>query len=154
MYRNPISSSLIWLQFKLSRTILGNIQLLGPVYTKRQHQRYHHSAMTLVILFSLKSMETFENGLQTHSGASSQSCRSVDTDIWCKRALMVLLHFKGCRSHTVRCATRENQKPQTTSQLTRPSCNFSCHSNLSFSRSKILSGFYNSGLWENIWKYK
>ena len=43
--------------------------------------------MTLAILFSLKSMETLENGLQPHSGASSQSCRSIDTDAWCKRAL-------------------------------------------------------------------
>ena len=60
---------------------------LGPVYTKHQRQRCDHSAMTLVILFSLKLMETLENGLQTHSGASSQSCRSVDADVWCKRVL-------------------------------------------------------------------
>ena len=39
---------------------------LGPVYTKRQCQRCDHSAMTLVILFSLNSMEILENGLQTH----------------------------------------------------------------------------------------
>ena len=32
-------------------------------------------------------MKTLENGLQTHSGASLQSCRSVDADAWCKRAL-------------------------------------------------------------------
>ena len=57
---------------------------LGPVYTKCQHQGCDHSAMTLVILFSLKSMETLENGLQTHSGASSQSGRSIDVDAWCK----------------------------------------------------------------------
>ena len=61
--------------------------VLGPVYTKRQRQRCDHSAMTLVILFSLKSMEMLENGLQTHSGASSQSCHSIDTDTWCKGAL-------------------------------------------------------------------
>ena len=33
------------------------------------------------------SMEMFENGLQTNSGASPQSCRSVDADVWCKRVL-------------------------------------------------------------------
>ena len=32
-------------------------------------------------------METFENGLQTHSEVSSPSGRSVDTDVWCKRVL-------------------------------------------------------------------
>ena len=71
----------------------------GPVYTKRQHQRCDNSAMTLAILFSLKSMESLENRLQPHSGVtplfsmrtesqeSSQSCCSVDADAWCKRAL-------------------------------------------------------------------
>ena len=37
-------------------------QLLGPVYTKRQHQCYHNSVVTLVILFSLKTMESLQNG--------------------------------------------------------------------------------------------
>ena len=46
-----------------------------------------NSAMVLAILFSLKSMETFENGLQPHSRASSQICRSVHADAWCKHAL-------------------------------------------------------------------
>ena len=56
--------------------------------------------MTLAILFSSKTVESLENGLQTHSGvipliskktesqASSQCCRSVDADAWYKRALM------------------------------------------------------------------
>ena len=35
----------------------------------------------------LKSMETLENGLQPHSGASLQSCCSVDADAWWKQAL-------------------------------------------------------------------
>ena len=55
--------------------------------------------MTLEILFSLKTVESLENRLQTNSGAtplfsmrtvllaSSQSCRSVDADAWCKQAL-------------------------------------------------------------------
>ena len=37
---------------------------LGSVYTKRQRQLYSNSAMTLVILSSLKSVERVENGLQ------------------------------------------------------------------------------------------
>ena len=53
----------------------------------------------LVILFSLKTMESLKNGLQSHSEvtslfsmtavslASLWSCRSIDADIWCKRAL-------------------------------------------------------------------
>ena len=44
--------------------------------------------MTLAILFSLKTMETLENGLQTHSEVSSQSCYSIDAEAWCKRALI------------------------------------------------------------------
>ena len=66
--------------------------LFRLVYTKRQRQRCDHSAMTLAILFSLKSIEKLENGLQTYSGASSQSCHSVVTDAWCKRALRVHLY--------------------------------------------------------------
>ena len=74
---------------------------LGPVYTKRQRQCFHKSAMTLVILFSLQTMESLERGLQPQSGAtqlfsmktillaSSQSCCSVDADAWCKRALNI-----------------------------------------------------------------
>ena len=73
--------------------------LLGPVYTKCQHQRCDNSVMTLVILFSLKSVESLENRLQPHSGvtpffsmrtesqASSLSCHSIDADAWCKWAL-------------------------------------------------------------------
>ena len=71
----------------------------GPVYTKRQRQRCDNSVMMLVILFSLKSVESLENRLQPRSGAtslfsmrteslaSSLSCCSVDADAWCKRAL-------------------------------------------------------------------
>ena len=47
----------------------------------------------LAILFSLKSMETLENGLQTHSGASLASCHSVDADAWCKWALRSFFVF-------------------------------------------------------------
>ena len=61
--------------------------VLGPVYTKHQRQRCNHSAIMIAILFSLKSIETLENGLQTHSGASLQSCRRVDTDVGVNGAL-------------------------------------------------------------------
>ena len=50
--------------------------------------------MMLVILFSLKTIESLENGLQPHlfslrteSLAPSQSCCTVDTDAWCKWTL-------------------------------------------------------------------
>ena len=45
--------------------------------------------MMLALLFSLKSMETLDNGVQPDSGASLQSCRSIDADTWCKRAFNV-----------------------------------------------------------------
>ena len=79
------------------------------MYTKRQRQLCDNAAMTLAILFSLKSMESLENGLQTQSGAtplismrtesqaSSQRCRRVDADAWCKRALSYpFASFNSC----------------------------------------------------------
>ena len=36
---------------------------LGSVYTKRQRQRCDNSAMMLAILFSLKTMESLQNGV-------------------------------------------------------------------------------------------
>ena len=73
------------------------------IYTKRQRQRCDNSAMTLAILFSLKSVELLQNGFATHFQAtplismrtklqaSLQSCRSVDADAdaWCKRTLRI-----------------------------------------------------------------
>ena len=62
--------------------------------------------MTLAILFSLKMMESLENGLQPQSGviplflittellASPQSCHNIEADAWCKRALNGLNCFK------------------------------------------------------------
>ena len=70
-----------------------------PVYTKRQRQRCDDSAMTLVILFSLKPMELLQNrvvtffqvtllfSITTKLLASLQSCYSVDANACCKRAL-------------------------------------------------------------------
>ena len=39
-----------------------------PVYNKRQRQSCENTAMMPVILLSLTTMESRENGLQTHSG--------------------------------------------------------------------------------------
>ena len=55
--------------------------------------------MMLAILFSVKTMELLENGLQPYSGVtplfsmriesklSLQSCWRLDADAWCKRTL-------------------------------------------------------------------
>ena len=68
----------------------------------RQASTFDNSAVTIVILLSLKAMESLENRLQTHtevaplfstrtvSLASSQSWRSFDSDTRCKRALKIL----------------------------------------------------------------
>ena len=73
--------------------------LVGFVYTKRQLQRCHNSAMMAMILFSLKTMEWLQNGIAIHfqatpllsmrteMQASMQSCCRVDADAWCERAL-------------------------------------------------------------------
>ena len=57
--------------------------------------------MILVILFSLKTVESLQNGVATHFQvtplfsmrtellALSQNCSSVDANVWCKRALGV-----------------------------------------------------------------
>ena len=41
---------------------------LGPVYTGRQHQYCDYAAIMLVILLSLKTMESLWNGVTTHYG--------------------------------------------------------------------------------------
>ena len=80
--------------------------LLGPVYTKRQQQCCDNSAMMLVILFSLKTMESLQNrvatyfqvipliSMRTKSLASSQSGCRVDVDAWCKQALTLKNNIK------------------------------------------------------------
>ena len=64
-----------------------------------------NSMMTLAILFSLKTIELLENGLQPQSGAtplvsirtvslaSSRSCDSIDADTWCKQALNMVIRW-------------------------------------------------------------
>ena len=86
---------------------------LGPIYTKRQCQHCDNSVMTLEILFSLKSMELFQNGVATYFQATplismrteSQSHCSVDADVWCKRALnRGILGLSGpCREFALLC---------------------------------------------------
>ena len=39
---------------------------LGPIYTKRQHQHCDKFALTLVILFSLKTIESLQDGVAIH----------------------------------------------------------------------------------------
>ena len=58
------------------------------------HQTSVSTLWQLVILFSLKTKESLEKGLQPHlfsmrteSLASSQSCRTIKADAWCKWAL-------------------------------------------------------------------
>ena len=93
-----------------------NCKPLGLVYTKRQCQRCDNSSMRLAILFSFKTMESLENRLQPHSGAtllismrtelqaSLLCCRSVDADVWCKWVLTPLdkffrrCHLRGVES--------------------------------------------------------
>ena len=63
--------------------------------TEHQRQRWNNSVMTLAIPFSWISMESLQIVVATHflrtvSLASLQSCRSVNTDDWCKRALTFL----------------------------------------------------------------
>ena len=45
--------------------------MLGPVYTKHQHQHCNNSVMMLAILLSLKTMESLQNGVATHLQAAS-----------------------------------------------------------------------------------
>ena len=45
-------------------------RVLGLICTKRQSQSCDNSAMTLAILFSLKTMELLEDGLHPQSGVT------------------------------------------------------------------------------------
>ena len=97
---------------------------IGPVYTKYQHQYWDNFALTVVILFSLETMELLQNGIATNFQAiplfsmrtellvSSKSCRN-DADAWCKRALNLFLgrhlHFIIQKSwyHAIRMSTTD-----------------------------------------------
>ena len=60
-------------------------------------------------------MESLQNRVATHFGvtplfsmravslASSQHCRGIDADVWCKRTLITITRrTQGCRSHTTK----------------------------------------------------
>ena len=80
------------------------VSSLGSVYIKRQRQPCDNSAITLAILFSLKTMESLQIGVAIHFQAtlffsmrsemlaSSQSCHSIDADTWYKWHLKVCSH--------------------------------------------------------------
>ena len=60
---------------------------LRPVYTKRQNQFYINGVMTLATQFSLTTMESLQNKLQTHFKASidadtSTKCNCTTAKQW------------------------------------------------------------------------
>ena len=65
------------------------VEFQGCVYSKHHRQRCDKSAMKLVVLFSLKTVESLENGMAMRrvSLLSSESPNSVDADAWYKQAL-------------------------------------------------------------------
>ena len=89
---------------------------LGPVYTKRQSQYCDNSAMTLMILLSLKRMESLKNGLLPHSGATPLFSMTAVS-------LASLLGYHRVHSGS-RCtwALTDNFGRQMTSVLTNVSC--------------------------------
>ena len=52
--------------FLTASLILSVCDPLGPIYTKYQHQRCGESAMMLAILFSLKTIESLQDGAAIH----------------------------------------------------------------------------------------
>ena len=88
--------------FRDPNPLITNERTSRAIYTKRQRQCCDNWAMMLAILFSLKTIESLENGVATHfqvtplismrteSLASSQSCRKVVVGSWCKRALKII----------------------------------------------------------------
>ena len=87
--------------FVLQRYLLFFVIITDSTNTKCRRQCCDISAMTLAILFSLKTMELLQIGAATHFQvsplfsirtvmlASSQRCRNVDADARCNRALKV-----------------------------------------------------------------
>ena len=77
----------------------SSVSLNAATTLRCRKQFCSHCAVMLLILFSLKTMVSLENEYQLHSEetplfsmrtvslASSQSCGSVGSDVWCKRAL-------------------------------------------------------------------
>ena len=63
--------------------------ILGPGYTEHQRQRFDISVMTLATVFSLKTMESLENGLRLQPGVTPLfSMKAVSVALlqhWCGR---------------------------------------------------------------------
>ena len=79
---------------------------LGPIYTKWQRQHCPNSAMSLVILFSLKTVESLENGLQLHSGVTplfqwEQNRKHHRIDAWYKWVLKTLISVSTCANFRI-----------------------------------------------------
>ena len=77
-----------------------------------------------VVLFSLTTMESFENGLQPYSGAtplfsmrtellvSLQSCCSIDADAWFKQALTSDTECENMKSSLLPLDVKRHMKSQ------------------------------------------
>ena len=77
----------------------GTPRLLRPTKVPFTPSVSNNSTMTLAILLTLEPMESLQIRIETHFEAtplfsmravllaSSQSCHSIDADVWCKRAL-------------------------------------------------------------------
>ena len=69
---------------------------MGHVYTGRQRQCCENSAVMLDILFSLKIMESLENGLQPDSGATYYRSQTKFAKVMFSQ---ISVHGGGCLPH-------------------------------------------------------
>ena len=49
-------------------------QILGPIYTEGHSERFDNSAMMPIVLLSLKTMESLQNGITTHFQVTQRLC--------------------------------------------------------------------------------
>ena len=89
------------------------------VYQVLRAYLHQMSASMLAILFSLKTMESLQNGVATHFQATplfsmrtillaSSTCHSADADAWCKWALMLYSKWKRTQESDIPCFTLVN----------------------------------------------
>ena len=93
--QHHVRSENTWISRREATSNAGSLQYKG-LFTPSVSI---NPAMTLAIMFLLKTIKSLENGLQPHSGVtplfsmriesltSLQSCCSIDADAWCKHAL-------------------------------------------------------------------
>ena len=104
---------ILWLRHMVNERVVRILLecILVIFVSARLHQASAHgcnnSLIGLIILFLLKTMGLFENGLQSHSGvtllfsvrtaslASWQSYHSIDSDTWCNLVLTVRSYMSG-----------------------------------------------------------